>query len=69
MRPLSWSVDSHDWHQPGTAQIVSSIVRDVRPGAVILLHDGGGRRDQTIQALTQLLPWLIDQGYRFEFPG
>lgn len=69
MRPLSWSIDSNDWRQPGAKQIVTSVTQQVRPGAVVLLHDGGGRREQTIQALRQLLPWLVDHGYRFGFPG
>jgi peptidoglycan-N-acetylglucosamine deacetylase len=69
MRPLSWSIDSHDWRQPGAKQIVTSVTQQARPGAVVLLHDGGGRREQTIQALRQLLPWLVDHGYRFGFPG
>jgi peptidoglycan-N-acetylglucosamine deacetylase len=68
MRSLSWSVDSHDWQRPGAAQIVASVTREVQPGAVILLHDGGGRREQTIQALAQLLPWFVERGYRFDFP-
>ncbi|HEY3258741.1 MAG TPA: polysaccharide deacetylase family protein [Pseudonocardiaceae bacterium] len=69
MRPLSWSVDSRDWQRPGAAQIVAAVQRAVQPGAVILLHDGGGRRDQTIAALATLLPWLVDQGYGFALPG
>ena len=69
MQPLSWSVDPRDWSRPGTRQIVARIKRGVQPGAVILLHDGGGQRDQTVAALSQLLPWLIDQGYTFDVPG
>jgi peptidoglycan-N-acetylglucosamine deacetylase len=69
MKPLSWSVDPRDWSRPGTERIVAGIKRGVHPGAVILLHDGGGRRDQTVAALSQLLPWLIEQGYRFDVPG
>jgi peptidoglycan/xylan/chitin deacetylase (PgdA/CDA1 family) len=69
MKPLAWSVDSRDWTLPGTAQIVATVQHDVQPGAVVLLHDGGGKRAQTVEALGQLLPWLVAQGYQFDFPG
>jgi len=69
MRPLAWSVDSRDWQHPGAAQILAAVQQAVRPGAVILMHDGGGRRDQTVEALATLLPWLVDQGYGFALPG
>jgi peptidoglycan/xylan/chitin deacetylase (PgdA/CDA1 family) len=68
MQPLGWSVDPRDWRRPGVAAIVEAVQRDVRPGAVILLHDGGGPRDQTVAALERLLPWLVDRGYAFGFP-
>jgi peptidoglycan/xylan/chitin deacetylase (PgdA/CDA1 family) len=69
MKPLSWSVDSRDWTSPGTARIVATVQQTVQPGAVVLLHDGGGKRVQTVEALNQLLPWLVTQGYQFDFPG
>lgn len=68
MRPLGWSVDPRDWSRPGAAAIVAAVKRTVQPGSVILLHDGGGRRDQSVAALRVLLPWLAGQGYRFDFP-
>lgn len=69
MRPLGWSLDPRDWARPGVAKIVAAVRENVRPGSVILLHDGGGRRDQTVAALRILLPWLAGQGYRFDFPA
>ena len=69
MRPLGWSVDTLDWTQPGTAAIVASVQQAVHPGAVVLFHDGGGPRDQTVEALRQLLPWLQEQGYQFVLPS
>ncbi|TVT14729.1 polysaccharide deacetylase family protein [Amycolatopsis acidiphila] len=69
MKPLSWSVDSRDWTLPGTAQIVTTVQQTVQPGAVVLLHDGGGKRAQTVEALGVLLPWLVAQGYQFDVPG
>lgn len=69
MRPLGWSVDPRDWSAPGVAKIVTAVKQRVRPGSVVLLHDGGGKRDQTVAALRTLLPWLTAQGYRFTFPA
>ena len=69
MRPLGWSVDTLDWTQPGTAAIVGSVQQGVHPGAVVLFHDGGGPRDQTVEAVRQLLPWLQEQGYQFVLPS
>lgn len=69
MRPLSWSIDSRDWERPGVDQIVATVQGGLAPGAIILLHDGGGRRDQTVAALERLLPWLVERGYRFAAPG
>ncbi|MED7954229.1 polysaccharide deacetylase family protein [Streptomyces sp. BE303] len=69
LRPLGWSVDPRDWSRPGTAAIVSAVRTGLRPGGVVLLHDGGGDRSQTVAALRQLLPWLVAQGYRFDVPA
>ncbi|WP_246192554.1 polysaccharide deacetylase family protein [Kitasatospora atroaurantiaca] len=69
LRPLGWSVDTRDWARPGAPAIVATVQRDLRPGGVVLLHDAGGDRSQTVAALKQLLPWLIAQGYSFDFPA
>jgi peptidoglycan/xylan/chitin deacetylase (PgdA/CDA1 family) len=68
MRPLGWSVDSRDWTRPGVDAIVEQVQRQMSPGAVALLHDGGGRREQTVAALEELLPWLATQCYVTTFP-
>lgn len=68
MRPLGWSVDSRDWTRPGADAIVRQVQDHVRPGAVVLLHDGGGPRGQTVEALEELLPWLAAQCYATVFP-
>lgn len=69
LRPLGWSVDSEDWKRPGVPAILATIEKEVRPGAIILMHDGGGDRSQTLAALQQLLPKLVQQGYSFGFPA
>ena len=68
MQPLGWTVDPRDWSLPGTAAIVSRVQNGVAPGAIVLMHDGGGPRGQTVAALETLLPWLVEHGYRFTFP-
>jgi len=69
MQPLGWAVDTRDWTRPGAPALVDLVKRHVRPGAIILFHDGGGPRDQTVAAVRQLLPWLSAQGYSFVLPG
>ncbi|KOV11698.1 hypothetical protein ADK60_33985 [Streptomyces sp. XY431] len=68
MRPMAWSVDPRDWARPGTVVITDRILKDVRPGAIVLNHDGGGDRSQTVAALKAYLPVLIDSGYHFTAP-
>lgn len=68
MRPLDWSVDPRDWARPGVASIVKNIMRNTRTGSIILEHDGGGDRSQTVAALRIVLPRLVDAGYRFLTP-
>jgi peptidoglycan-N-acetylglucosamine deacetylase len=68
MQPLGWTVDPRDWAQPGVAAIVAAVQREIQGGSIVLLHDGGGPREQTVQALEELIPWLAARGYRFGFP-
>ncbi|MFD0329720.1 polysaccharide deacetylase family protein [Streptacidiphilus monticola] len=67
LRPLGWSADSEDWKRPGVPRIVHNVLAQLRPGAIVLMHDGGGNRGQTVAALAQLLPKLVAQGYTFDF--
>jgi peptidoglycan/xylan/chitin deacetylase (PgdA/CDA1 family) len=66
--PLDWSVDPRDWSRPGVSEIVSTIMQTTRSGSIILEHDGGGDRSQTVAALKVVLPRLIGEGYRFAIP-
>ncbi|GLW52363.1 polysaccharide deacetylase family protein [Kitasatospora phosalacinea] len=68
MKSLGWTVDPRDWSRPGVQAIVSDVQHNLRPGGVVLMHDGGGDRSQTVAALEQLLPWMVAQGYAFDFP-
>jgi peptidoglycan/xylan/chitin deacetylase (PgdA/CDA1 family) len=68
LMPLDWSVDPRDWARPGVAAIAANIMRNTRTGSIILEHDGGGNRAQTVAALKLVLPRLLAQGYQFRTP-
>ena len=61
---IGWDVDTEDWRRPGADKIAEAIL-SVKPGDVVLMHDGGGDRSQTVEALKTALPQLKAQGYRF----
>jgi peptidoglycan/xylan/chitin deacetylase (PgdA/CDA1 family) len=60
-----WSIDTRDWSRPGTAVIVRRVLANVRSGSVVLMHDGGGNRSQTVAALPTILKTLKARGYLF----
>ncbi|MBE9215581.1 polysaccharide deacetylase family protein [Plectonema cf. radiosum LEGE 06105] len=62
---LMWSADSRDFQQPAPATLVNNVIKNARPGGIVLLHDGGGDRTRTIQALPQIIAKLKQQGYSF----
>ncbi|WP_234361580.1 polysaccharide deacetylase family protein [Plantactinospora sp. BB1] len=66
--PVDWTVNPSDWRSPGVDRIVRRLSR-CRPGHVLLCHDGGGDRSQTVAALETVLPRLLDRGLRFVVPG
>lgn len=65
LRTVTWSVDPTDWMLPGTRAIVARVLAGVRPGSVVLLHDGGGYRGETVRALPTIIRTLRRRGYRF----
>lgn len=66
--PLGWAVDPEDWTTPGVDTIVTRVRSQLHPGDVVLLHDGGGNRQQTIDALNILIPQLLQDGWKFDWP-
>ncbi|MBR1163084.1 chitooligosaccharide deacetylase NodB [Bradyrhizobium elkanii] len=71
---MHWSVDPKDWSRPGVDSIVNSVLAVVRPGAIVLLHDGyppgeessgtnATSREQTVRALAYLIPALQLRGF------
>jgi peptidoglycan/xylan/chitin deacetylase (PgdA/CDA1 family) len=65
MRLALWDVDPTDWARPGTAAIRNSVLAGLHPGAVVIMHDGGGDRSQTVAALAELLPRLLAAHWTF----
>jgi peptidoglycan/xylan/chitin deacetylase (PgdA/CDA1 family) len=68
LTPLDWSVDPRDWAMPGVREIVANIMANTRTGSIILEHDGGGNRSETVAALKIVIPRLLDEGYHFTTP-
>ena len=61
----SWHQDTEDWRDPGVNHIVRKVLNGIGAGNIVLFHDGGSDRTQTVQALEIILPELKKQGYRF----
>jgi peptidoglycan-N-acetylglucosamine deacetylase len=66
MKTITWDVDPADWSTPGTGAIYSRIVGAAQPGSIILMHDGGGNRSETLSALPRVIDTLRARGYGFE---
>jgi peptidoglycan/xylan/chitin deacetylase (PgdA/CDA1 family) len=60
--PLDWDVDPADWARPGTRRIERRMLR-ARPNDIVLCHDGGGNRAETVRALRRVLPTWKRRGY------
>ena len=61
---IGWDVDTEDWRKPG-AQSIADAIMSAKSGNVVLMHDGGGDRSQTVEGLRIALPQLVAQGYKF----
>ena len=62
---IQWDVDTVDWSRPGTATIERRAIGGAHPGAIILQHDGGGDRSETLAALPDEITTLEREGYHF----
>jgi peptidoglycan/xylan/chitin deacetylase (PgdA/CDA1 family) len=65
MRTVTWDVDPRDWSTPGTGAIYANVVGHAQPGSIVLMHDGGGPRGETLAALPRIIDALRARGYRF----
>lgn len=63
MLMVLWSADTKDYSQPGVKRIVYVALSGARAGAIILMHDGGGPREQTVAALPRIIRGLKRRGY------
>jgi peptidoglycan-N-acetylglucosamine deacetylase len=63
MLMVLWTVDTNDYLRPGVPAIVKAAVSGARPGAIILLHDAGGNRAETVAALPRIIAQLRRRGY------
>lgn len=63
---VMWSLTSADTDPRAKSQaFVNNVLKGAKPGAIVLMHDGGGDRYKTVQALPQIINGLKQQGYRF----
>ena len=63
---LMWSADSTDYAKRISANtLIDKVLRNARPGGMVLMHDGGGDRTKTVKALPQIIDALKKQGYKF----
>jgi peptidoglycan/xylan/chitin deacetylase (PgdA/CDA1 family) len=65
MTTVTWDVDPSDWSNPGSDAVYARVVGAVQPGAIVVMHDGGGTRSDTLAALPRIIDTLRRRGYRF----
>ncbi|WP_027470082.1 polysaccharide deacetylase family protein [Deefgea rivuli] len=69
IKVVLWSIDTQDWNKNrmlfGAHKIERSIQDAIHEEAIVLMHDAGGRRENTLAAVEQLIPWLKAGGYEF----
>jgi peptidoglycan/xylan/chitin deacetylase (PgdA/CDA1 family) len=64
LTPMFWSVHAQDWTRPGVAAIEDDVISGLGDGAVVLLHDGGGDRSQTVAAVPRIIKVINERGLR-----
>lgn len=62
---VMWSNDPMDYRPLPAHQLVNNVIRKAHPGAIVLMHDGGGNHPATVQAVPQIIAKLTKQGYQF----
>ncbi len=62
MRTVLWAIDTRDYARPPAGTLVQSILAQARPGSIVLLHDGGGDRSNTVAALPGIINGLRKMG-------
>lgn len=62
---VMWSIDTKDFLMPPATTLVDDLLVKARSGMVVLMHDGGGNRDRTVQALPEIINGLKQKGFKF----
>ena len=62
---ILWNVDPKDWSLPGTSAIIQNVLKSTHNGSIILMHDGGGNRSETVAALPTIITTLEQRGFQF----
>ena len=62
---IQWDIDPRDWALPGVGAIESNVLANAHPGAIVIMHDGGGDRSETLAALPDIIDTLRARGYTF----
>ncbi len=62
---IMWSIDTKDYQQASAEVLANRVLNQAHPGDIVLMHDGGGNRSETIAALKIIIPELQKRGYRF----
>jgi peptidoglycan-N-acetylglucosamine deacetylase len=62
---IQWDVDPRDWSTPGTGAIHARVVGAALGGSIVVMHDGGSYRGQTVQAVASIIRSLRARGYEF----
>lgn len=61
-----WNVDPKDYQSLSSEEIASFVIRNVKPGSIVLFHDGGGDRSKTVAATRMVVEQLQHEGYQFK---
>jgi peptidoglycan/xylan/chitin deacetylase (PgdA/CDA1 family) len=62
---VMWSADSIDYKLPTVPRLINNVIKDSKPGGIVLMHDGGGNRSRTVEALPEIISNFKKQGYGF----
>jgi peptidoglycan/xylan/chitin deacetylase (PgdA/CDA1 family) len=65
VRTAMWDIDTLDWTRPGVHMLYRNAVRSTKPGQIVLMHDGGNDRSQTVEALPLIIEDLRAKGFTF----
>lgn len=69
MVPLGWQLAVEDWLEPGADVLADRVRGGLEPGGVVLLHDGGGDRSGTVDAVARVVPVLLAEGWTAVLPA